>query len=40
MAGLLLKESIGWLQWGGVILILFAVVLMDIGKGKEGLSLE
>lgn len=38
MAGLLLKESIGWLQWGGVILILFAVVLMNIGNGKEALS--
>jgi drug/metabolite transporter (DMT)-like permease len=32
MANVLLKEPISLLQWMGVILILFAVVLMNIGK--------
>jgi drug/metabolite transporter (DMT)-like permease len=39
MANILLKEPVSFLQWVGVILILFAVVLMNIGKKekKEGL---
>jgi drug/metabolite transporter (DMT)-like permease len=32
MAHLLLKEPVSFLQWVGVILILFAVVLMNIKK--------
>jgi drug/metabolite transporter (DMT)-like permease len=32
MANILLKEPVSFLQWVGVILILFAVVLMNIGK--------
>jgi drug/metabolite transporter (DMT)-like permease len=32
MAHVLLKEPVSFLQWVGVILILFAVVLMNIGK--------
>jgi drug/metabolite transporter (DMT)-like permease len=32
MAHILLKEPVSFLQWVGVILILFAVVLMNIGK--------
>jgi drug/metabolite transporter (DMT)-like permease len=32
MAHLLLKEPVSFLQWVGVILILFSVVLMNIGK--------
>jgi drug/metabolite transporter (DMT)-like permease len=37
MAHLLLQEPVSLLQWVGVILILFAVVLMNIGKkGKQG----
>ena len=35
MANVLLKEPVSFLQWGGVILILFAVVLMNIGKKEE-----
>ncbi|WPU99649.1 DMT family transporter [Mucilaginibacter sp. cycad4] len=35
MASILLKESVSFLQWAGVILILFAVVLMNIGKSKK-----
>jgi drug/metabolite transporter (DMT)-like permease len=34
MAHLLLKEQVSFLQWVGVILILFAVVLANIGKSK------
>jgi drug/metabolite transporter (DMT)-like permease len=34
VARILLKEPVIFLQWVGVILILFAVVLMNIGKGK------
>ena len=35
MANILLKEPVSALQWLGVILILFAVVLMNIGNKKE-----
>lgn len=35
MAGLLLKESVNWLQWIGVVFILFAVVLMNVGRGRK-----
>ena len=34
MAHVLLKEPVSFLQWVGVVLILFAVVLMKIGKSK------
>ena len=34
MANILLKEPISLLQWLGIMLILFAVVSMNIGKGK------
>lgn len=37
MAHILLKEPVSFVQWVGVILILFAVVLMNIGK-KEGIA--
>jgi drug/metabolite transporter (DMT)-like permease len=37
MAHLLLKEPVSFLQWAGVILILFAVVLMNIEKRKKRL---
>ena len=37
VARILLKEPVIFLQWVGIILILFAVVLMNIGtKGKKG----
>jgi drug/metabolite transporter (DMT)-like permease len=35
MAHLLLKEPVSPLQWTGVMLILFAVVLMNIAKGRS-----
>lgn len=35
MANMLLNEAVSLLQWLGVIFILFAVVLMNIGKNKE-----
>ncbi|NOW93487.1 DMT family transporter [Mucilaginibacter sp. SG564] len=35
MANLLLKEPVSFLQWAGVILILLAVVLMNIGTNKK-----
>ncbi|MFA6248683.1 MAG: hypothetical protein WC615_17205 [Mucilaginibacter sp.] len=35
MANILLKEPVSALQWLGVILILLAVVLMNIGNKKE-----
>ncbi|MFC0517333.1 DMT family transporter [Mucilaginibacter angelicae] len=34
MASALLKESVGLLQWVGVVLILFAVVLMNVGRWR------
>jgi drug/metabolite transporter (DMT)-like permease len=38
MAHLLLKESVNVFQWVGVILILFAVALMNIGKRKKNIT--
>jgi len=40
MANLILKEPVSVLQWMGVILILFAVVLMNIGTNKKELVLD
>lgn len=40
VANIVLKEPVSFLQWVGVILILFAVVLMNIGgKGERRLSI-
>jgi drug/metabolite transporter (DMT)-like permease len=36
MASVLLKESVNWLQWMGVVFILFAVVLMNLRKKTQG----
>jgi drug/metabolite transporter (DMT)-like permease len=38
MANIFLNEPISLLQWTGTILILFSVVLMNIGAGKEGVE--
>lgn len=35
MASALLKESVNWLQWMGVVLILVAVVLMNVGRRRK-----
>ncbi|MDB5151085.1 MAG: permease [Mucilaginibacter sp.] len=35
MANVLLKEYVGWLQWMGVVFILFAVVLMNVGRKRK-----
>lgn len=35
MASILLKEYVGWLQWLGVVFILLAVVLMNVGKKMQ-----
>jgi drug/metabolite transporter (DMT)-like permease len=35
MASVLLKESVNWLQWMGVMFILFAVVLMNLRKKTQ-----
>jgi drug/metabolite transporter (DMT)-like permease len=35
MANLLLKEPVSLLQWVGVLLVLLAVVLMNVGKRKQ-----
>lgn len=36
MANVLLKEYVDWLQWMGVVFILFAVVLMNLRKKTQG----
>jgi drug/metabolite transporter (DMT)-like permease len=40
MAHLLLKEPVGLLQWAGVGLILFAVILMNMGKAKKSVNVK
>jgi drug/metabolite transporter (DMT)-like permease len=37
-ANILLKEPVSLFQWVGIVLILFAVVLMNIRKSKEPLG--
>lgn len=39
MANLLLKEPVSLLQWLGVILILLAVMLMNIGNTKKNIGI-